>query len=542
MAGKINKFFQILSGVILGVVLSISVVTQTWAEESKVRYPGASGDYLYGTTPYPSADAYNREPRMVKESDNKPVVVSDDMLRASIGYPTGRRDTSVLWIEKIYPATVRIGQAYKYTVRVTNLGAIPINNVEISEQIPADFNVTSVSPDFTSNAGGQASWDLGTLQAGEVRDIVVEGNSGSRGELPCCTSGKYDASALCVTSTVVEPAITVEVSSPESVTVCDVIPVKYVVTNTGDVAVANIKVKSNLPESIQADGGNNTVVLNVGTLAKGESREVTATVYPKDTGSFEIAAEAMGEGDVTAYASPTTTEVIRPSLVVTATSHKETQFVGRNLGYDIQVSNIGNAVAQSSMLKASIPSNTRFNNASENGNAGGSQIRWDLGDLAPGASRSVSFNVVGTDAGTAATEVVVSGVCAEDATAAASTDITGIAAILLEVIDVEDPIEVGNEETYEIRVTNQGSAADTNIKIEAELENMEYIASSGPTSGANDGGSITFEPLGSLAAKDSVTWRVVAKGVEAGDLRFKVSLTSDQLGRPVEETESTHVY
>jgi len=35
---------------------------------------------------------------------------------------------------------------------------------------------------------------------------------------------------------------------------------------------------------------------------------------------------------------------------------------------------------------------------------------------------------------------------------------------------------------------------------------------------------------------------VTVKGVKAADVRFKVSLTSDQATVPVEETESTHVY
>ena len=38
------------------------------------------------------------------------------------------------------------------------------------------------------------------------------------------------------------------------------------------------------------------------------------------------------------------------------------------------------------------------------------------------------------------------------------------------------------------------------------------------------------------------TYKVVVKGVAVGDVRFKVSLTSDQMTKPAEETESTHIY
>ena len=53
---------------------------------------------------------------------------------------------------------------------------------------------------------------------------------------------------------------------------------------------------------------------------------------------------------------------------------------------------------------------------------------------------------------------------------------------------------------------------------------------------------MTFAPLKSLAPKVKVTYRVVVKAVGTGDVRFKVSLTSDQMTSPAEETESTNIY
>jgi len=37
-------------------------------------------------------------------------------------------------------------------------------------------------------------------------------------------------------------------------------------------------------------------------------------------------------------------------------------------------------------------------------------------------------------------------------------------------------------------------------------------------------------------------YTILAKAVKVGDVRFKVSLTSDMLKTPVEETESTTLY
>ena len=71
---------------------------------------------------------------------------------------------------------------------------------------------------------------------------------------------------------------------------------------------------------------------------------------------------------------------------------------------------------------------------------------------------------------------------------------------------------------------------------------VEYTSAEGPTQATVQGKTITFAPLGHLAPREKVTWRVVVRAAEAGDVRFKVTLNTDQLQRPVEETESTKMY
>ena len=70
--------------------------------------------------------------------------------------------------------------------------------------------------------------------------------------------------------------------------------------------------------------------------------------------------------------------------------------------------------------------------------------------------------------------------CADAVNASAETDVKAIPAVLLEVVDVTDPVEVGTRTTYVITVTNQGSAPSTNIEIVCNLEeNVRYVSSSG---------------------------------------------------------------
>lgn len=53
---------------------------------------------------------------------------------------------------------------------------------------------------------------------------------------------------------------------------------------------------------------------------------------------------------------------------------------------------------------------------------------------------------------------------------------------------------------------------------------------------------MTFAPLPRLDPKAKATFRITVRGTAMADVRFRVSMISDQLQSPVEETESTHIY
>jgi len=110
-------------------------------------------------------------------------------------------------------------------------------------------------------------------------------------------------------------------------------------------------------------------------------------------------------------------------------------------------------------------------------------------------------------------------------------------------VDLADPIEVNQPVTYEIRVTNQGSATLTNIRLVCLVPDLqEFVSGNGVTAVRAEARTVAMEPLPALAAKAVATWRVVTKAVKEGDARFKVELTSDQFHRSIDEDESTTQY
>ncbi|MGK0310300.1 MAG: putative repeat protein (TIGR01451 family) [Lentimonas sp.] len=127
--------------------------------------------------------------------------------------------------------------------------------------------------------------------------------------------------------------------------------------------------------------------------------------------------------------------------------------------------------------------------------------------------------------------------------ASACTEWRGYPALLIEVIDTQDPLIVGEETTYIIQIANQGSAADTNVNLDVQIpEGLSIISIAGDTEGVITGNDISFVPYPVLNAKEIIQFRVIVKAVDTGDLRFKAQMSSDLLQVPVPEEESTQAY
>ena len=460
-------------------------------------------------------------------------------IRREKAYPTGDKASSILLLERLMPAEVRLGQPLTYTLKVTNLTAIEVQDVVLTEQLPPGLRTQNIEPKATRTEARQAVWEWKKLAPRESKSIRVTGLAETVGELNCCALVTF-STVMCSTTRVVQPELALTKSAPPEVLLCDPIPLQVVVRNTGSGVARNVRVTDALPDGWSAADGGNTLMFEAGNLAAGQAREFTASVQAARTGRFVNTARAAEDGGLTADATATT--VVRKPVLAVSKTGPAFRYVGRPAKFEITVRNDGDAPATGTMLVDAIPAGTKFVSASAAGKAANGQVTWNLGTLAPGDVETVQLTLTATQIGTVRNTVTVKAVCAE-ASAVATMEIRGIPAILLEVIDIEDPIEVGANETYEILVVNQGSAMDTNIKVTCTLPpQQQYVSATGPTSPAVDGQVVTFAPLAQLAPKAKVTYRLVVKGVKTGDVRFAVSMTSDQIKTPVQETESTNIY
>lgn len=438
-------------------------------------------------------------------------------------------------LEKSAPAEVAVNQEYTYTIKVTNSGSLAAKNVKVTDMPGKGLTIVKADP------AGNGSWTFAELGPGESKTITVTAKATAAGVVENCATVTFTP-VICVATNVIEPALKLVKTAPEEVLLCDRIPIKLTVTNTGTGTARNVKISDKLPAGlVTVDGNKSDVAINVGDLASGQSRSYTIVTKPGKTGTFNNTANAMADGGLKASASAKTV-VRQPKLTIAKTGPKM-QFIGRNVTYQITVKNTGDAGARDAVVMDALGAGATFVSATDGGTFANGNVTWNLGTLAKGAAKTVSVTVKPAGQGEICNTATAKAYCADAVTAKACTNVKGIPAVLLEVIDITDPVEVGDNETYIITVTNQGSAPDTNIKIAVTLEDAQsHVSNSGPTKGNAAGKNVTFAPLPSLAPGAKATWKLVVKAEKAGDIRLKVVMDTDELTRPVQETEATNQY
>ena len=442
-------------------------------------------------------------------------------------------------ITKEMPDEVQLDSVFNYTIAVKNLCNVTLADVKITEHIPANFEATGAQPE-AKKQGDTLTWNIDSLDPNETKEIQVKGKATEAECVKTCATVTYTIPA-CASSRVVEPKLKLDKTLPREVMLCDNIPAKFVVTNPGTGPAQDVQITDALPEGLETATGGGNIKINAGTLAPGESRQFTVMLKASKTGKYENKAVALADGGLKGEDTATTT-VRQPILAITKKG-LEKQYLGRKVTYDITVTNKGDAAAQNTIVEDSIPGNVADVTMSDGGTRSGAKAVWNLGTIAPKASRKVSITYTPNRSGTYANSASASAKCADAVEARAETSVVGIPAILLEVIDLVDPVEVGSQTTYVITATNQGSKPGTDIRIVCTLEDaQQYVGSSGATTGTLQGNKIEFTPLQSLAEKAKATWRVVVRAVEPKDVRFKVTMHTGEFERPVEETEATHLY
>ncbi len=457
----------------------------------------------------------------------------------SMVYP--RQDYGIIQVDKTMPQEVRLNQPFAYTIKVTNLTDMMITDITVAETLSKEFTFKGAEPTATSTEGNKLTWEIDSLGPKGSKSIKVSGVAMDAKQLEHCTAITHTVRD-CAVVQVVQPTLELAVTAPTEALLCEVIPLEFVITNTGTGAAQGVQITDVLPAGVQTADGKDRILLDAGNLVAGESRRFSVKLRATRNGGFSNKATATSTSGIKAESQPMLINVRQPILTITK-SGPQRQYLSRIVSYEITVHNKGDGTARDTIIEDIIPPGVTSIEATAGAQFSASKLMWEVGTLEPNTSRKVRVSYMATKEGELMATATASATCADTVADSSRTIITGIATSRLDLIDLEDPVEVGTTTTYVVTVTNEGSAPDHNVRVACVLdERLTYVSSAGATAGSIMGRTVSFSPLHTLEPKAKATWRVVVKGTRSGDCLFKATMYTGELTLPVEATEATHVY
>jgi uncharacterized repeat protein (TIGR01451 family) len=426
---------------------------------------------------------------------------------------------------------------------------------------------------------GSGQWFIGSLAPGESRTIALSGFADAPGMLQSCTTVSYQP-AVCFATEVTQPLLRVERQVPQTVNACEPFTIRYRVTNVGTGPTSNVTIREELPEGLVQTRGERSatagpIELRADDLRQGQSREFTVNAVAQRGGQFTTQAIAVDEQGNQIRSNATQITVRQATLQMQMQAPQQA-YLGRNVPLRITLTNSGDAPAREVTIAHQLPAGARLAQTDNRAQQQRDSVVWQVGTIPAGQSVTLDSALSIGQPGDVTVQAVAQGLCVADAaTASATTAVTGLAAILLEVVDTQDPVPVGQQEIYRIRVTNQGTVPDTNIRLRVNLPAEMTLVSSAPGAAQAQGGlagdaaqqpqpqaqrqaqgqaqgqaqalaradgNVVEFTIPSLAAGQTRELTITAQAQQAGDVRLQVEMTTDQLTRPVTETEATRLY
>ncbi len=447
-------------------------------------------------------------------------------------------NTDHVRVTKQYPAgMVDLNQEFPIVYTVTALDNA--ENIQVTETIPS--GVVYVRGDVNGAASGDSVvWTIDSLSKGQSKVIRTWFKATQVGQICGCTTVTATpciSACICVGEACIECSKT----APPKINCDDWFEYTITVKNTGTAVARDVVVTENLPSEVEHPSGQRVLRFNLGDICPKECKQFNVRVKAK-TRCIHVCNTITTTSSNCESSSCECCVDICKQIVSIRKSGPAEQFVCKNADYQLVIRNEGDNPLHDVVVTDFAPQGTCIVSA-PGASLSGNTATWCCKVLNPGEERVFNIRLTARNCGVYCNRASVRAADGCGTDTELCTTWKGCSGITMCVTDCQDPICVGECNTYKIVVVNQGSVPDTNVSIVANFSpELLPISGCGPTCATVSGQTVTFKPIASLPAKQTAEFTIRAKGVSSGDARLKVDLMADFLTKPVTDEESTQVY
>jgi uncharacterized repeat protein (TIGR01451 family) len=310
--------------------------------------------------------------------------------------------------------------------------------------------------------------------------------------------------------------VTLQKNAPGLVTIGE--EFSYDLNVTAKDAVAAVNVMDTLPDGATfvsaepaATKEGNRLTWNLGDLNQGESKNIKVTLKADKEGELVDCATVSALPRVCV-----TTMVGRPNLEIKK-SGPEMAMVGQEIAYSVVVQNNGTTVAKEVAVIDNVPEGL----SSANGER---ELTFNIGDLAPGASKTVSIPLKAAKRGKVVNTATASSGKAGKVTAEAQTTIVQ-QGVKIEKTTKDESLYVNRTAAYDIVVSNIGDTDLSGVVVTDTAAPETVIAAA---EGATVTGSTAVWNAGDLKAGGKKSFAVKVLSKVPGKFTDTASVTTAQ--------------
>jgi len=433
------------------------------------------------------------------------------------------------------PKMCLLGEQYPFEFEIK--ACDDVCDVIVTTQLPEGVTFIRSMPEAEID-GNKLTWYVGPMEKGECIPARVWLRCECEGNLCACFCASAKPVRFCALLCA-KPILSCKKCGPEEVCPDDLINYTITVTNHGSCAAEDVVVRDELPEGVEHDSGMRTLIYRLGCLEPCQTKTVNICTHAVKRGRLcnNVVVTAC---NADATSCQWCTNVCKCCVELSKAGPKEVT-IGKNADYVITVVNPGDKPLHEVVITDNAPASTSI--VSANGaTVTGNQAIWRLRELQAGEQKTFNITLTTCIPGCFTNRVHVATCEGCNDCAECTTRWKGRPALTVCITDTKDPICIGDPTDYCISILNQGSEADSNVRLTVRFpDEVVPVDASGDTQAAISGQTVTFAPVKMLAPRQTVKFRIGARGKSSGNALITAEVASDNIRTPIKNQESTTV-
>lgn len=444
-------------------------------------------------------------------------------------------------LRKVQPDSMALGQPVNVELHVVNLGKVPAERVRVVDSLPAPVDILSSTPKAQREARGLV-WVIDRLEPGQHREfryqMVLKPEIGE--SLQTSASVTY-SSTMAASATVTPAKLYVDILGPVTTVVGQWTTFRVVVSNLSAENASGVQVRVDLAEGLRHPQGKG-LEQSIGTLAVGETRRLELALLPEQPGPLSNTLWISADG---VQATSRLFEVhANPVACPLRLNAPKEQLLHLPCNILCEVHNQGKIPLNNASLRVTMPRGLAFVSANQNGSLDEllHTVTWPLGTMAPDAKVQVELSALASEPGDQVCFATLIGDQGLQVESSCSTKVRGQSLVQVEVVDLHDPIRVGETTMYEARAVNLTTSVLTHLRLQVVIpEALRVVRVEGPVGYNLQPNQVVFDPVAVVAAKADVIYRIHVHGASPGGQQVRLAFTCDQMEQPAQAVEHTLV-